>query len=117
MTIDERDIARICHEANRALQIALADPAVPVSPPWDDAPADQHLSALMGVCAHRDNPDLTPRQSHELWMEHKLAEGWVHGPVKDPEAKTHPCLVPYEELSEGDRVKDELFSAIVRALT
>lgn len=40
----------------------------------------------------------------------------VYGEVKDGEAKTHPCLVPYEQLPPAQRLKDDLFAAIVRTL-
>ncbi|MFD0468599.1 RyR domain-containing protein [Nonomuraea thailandensis] len=53
---------------------------------------------------------------HEAWCEHKRAEGWTYGPDKDPDAKTHPCLVPYDQLPVEQRVKDAVFHAIVGAL-
>jgi hypothetical protein len=37
--------------------------------------------------------------------------------VKDAELKTHPCLVPFEELPKFQQQKDRLFRAIVKALT
>lgn len=112
MLFTEQDIARTCHEANRALQIATGDPAP--SPPWDDAPEWQRTSALAGVREALDGA--RPVALHESWCELKRAEGWRHGPVKDAEAKTHPCLVPYVELPPEQRAKDALFHAIVRAL-
>jgi hypothetical protein len=56
---------------------------------------------------------MDPRDSHDCWMSHKLRAGWRYGPVKDVEAKTHPCLLPYNELSPAQRVKDDVFSAVV----
>ena len=56
----------------------------------------------------------TPEESHENWRKVKDAEGWVYGPVKDAEAKTHPCMVPYEELPSAQIIKDHLFQAVVR---
>ena len=109
-------IARVCHEANRALQIELNDPAVPVSPPWDEAPESQRSSCIDGVHGHQAEP-LTPAESHAMWLAYKEADGWVWGEVKDEAAKTHPCMVPYEELSENDRIKDLLFSSVVAALS
>jgi hypothetical protein len=37
-------------------------------------------------------------------------------PVKDETAKTHPDLVPFDDLPEHERQKDRLFMAIVHAL-
>ena len=65
---------------------------------------------------HLANPDATPEQSHESWLEQKIADGWVYGAVKDPDAKTHPCCVPYEELPVEQKAKDYLFRAVVHAL-
>ncbi|MCS6958407.1 MAG: RyR domain-containing protein, partial [Aquificaceae bacterium] len=43
---------------------------------------------------------------HNLWMEEKLSQGWTYGPVRDNEKKTHPNLVPYEELPEDVKELD-----------
>jgi hypothetical protein len=102
-------IARVCHEANRALQVLQGDPAV--SPAWDDAPDWQCASAADGVV--QALAGATPEQLHESWCEFKRADGWTYGPVKDAGARTHPCLVPYAELPAAQR----LFAAIVAALS
>jgi len=49
-------------------------------------------------------------------MADKEADGWVYGVIKDPAAKTHPCMVPFEQLPAEQRAKDLGFKAIVRAL-
>lgn len=107
-------IAAICHDANRRYCLALGDTSQPT---WEDAPAWQKESAIQGVRFHQSNPNAGPRGSHESWCRHKLADGWRHGPTKDPEAKTHPCLVPFEQLPPGQQLKDHLFVAIVHALS
>lgn len=106
-------IARVCHEANRAFQLETGDPQP--SPSWDEAPGWQRLSALEGVEKALDGA--SPEELHEAWCEFKRAHGWQHGEVKDETAKTHPCLVPYEQLPEDQRIKDDLFEAIVTALS
>jgi hypothetical protein len=40
----------------------------------------------------------------------------VHGEVKDAAAKTHPCLVDYADLPHEQKVKDDLFAAVVGVL-
>lgn len=106
-------IARVAHEINRAYCLSLGDYTQPV---WEEAPNWQRDSACKGVQAHLDNPDLTPEQSHELWMKQKVAEGWVFGVVKDGNAKTHPCIRPYSELPPEQRAKDYLFRGTVHAI-
>jgi hypothetical protein len=106
------DVARVCHEANRALQLLAGEV---VSPKWDLAPDWQRSSALEGVEAARAGE--TPEQLHESWCDYKRAEGWTYGLVKDEETRTHPCLVPYDELPPAQQRKDRVFGAIVTALT
>ena len=106
-------IARVCHEANRAYCSAIGDDSQVA---WDDAPEWQRTSAINGVHLHVDHPGLPDSASHDAWMAEKVATGWVYGPVKDAEKKTHPCIVPFNELPKEQQVKDALFAAIVRAL-
>ena len=42
---------------------------------------------------------------HEVWAAGRIADGWTKGPRND-ELKQHPCLVPYEELSETEKDYD-----------
>lgn len=111
--INVEDIARVCHEANRAYCAALGDRS---QAPWEEAPQWQRDSAVKGVVHRLDNPSAPASASHESWMAEKLATGWKHGPVKDAEKKEHPCLVLFEELPPEQQAKDRLFVAIVTAL-
>jgi hypothetical protein len=109
------DIARICHEANRALQTIQADPTIPVSPAWDDLDHETRSSAIDGV-AFLVNTGAGPAESHTNWLRFKREHGWKLGPVKDETKKEHPLMVPYELLPGSQQVKDSLFHAIVTAL-
>ena len=109
----EEVIAQVAHEVNRAYCQSIGDNS---QPSWEDAPDWQKQSALNGVEYHLANPDATPENSHENWLEAKRVDGWRYGPIKDPEAKTHPCYVPYSELPQEQRSKDYLFRAVVHAL-
>lgn len=103
-------IARACHEVNRIWCKAHGDDS---QPSWDDAPAWQQNSAIAGVIAHIEDPNMTPERSHELWMQAKHEEGWVFGPMKDESRKEHPCMLPYSELPPEQRAKDLLFTRTV----
>ncbi len=43
---------------------------------------------------------------HEVWAQNRLDEGWVYGNERNDMLKTHPCLVPYEELPEIEKEYD-----------
>lgn len=47
---------------------------------------------------------------HEVWAQNRIKEGWTYGPVRDDVNKTHPCLVPYEELPESEKEYDRATS-------
>lgn len=106
-------VARVCHEANRAYCTTTGDLSQPA---WDDAPDWQKESAIAGVAAIVDGRVTRPEDSHASWAAQKVADGWVYGPAKDPVAKTHPCLVAYEELPAEQRAKDYLFLAVAMTL-
>lgn len=43
---------------------------------------------------------------HEVWAETRIKQGWKYGEQRNDELKTHPCLIPYEELSEKEKEYD-----------
>ncbi len=106
-------IAKICHQTNKAYCETIGDDS---QPEWGLAPAWLRDSAVKGVEFHLDHPEATAAASHESWLAEKEATGWKYGPVKNPEAKEHPCFVPFSELPPEQQAKDRLFKAIVDAL-
>ena len=46
------------------------------------------------------------RNVHDVWAQGRIAEGWTYGEQRDDKKRTHPCLVPYEELSDAEREYD-----------
>jgi hypothetical protein len=104
-------IARAAHETNRAFCLAYGDFSQVA---WESAPEWQCRSAIEGVSIALAGA--TPEQQHAAWSASKFADGWVYGPVKDADAKTHPCLVAYGDLPAHQRAKDGLYIAVVRAM-
>lgn len=43
---------------------------------------------------------------HEVWAETRIKQGWKYGELRNDELKTHPCLVPYEDLPEEEKDYD-----------
>jgi hypothetical protein len=111
--VNAAQIAQVIHAANHALQLIQRDPQP--SKPWEECSAEMRANVISGVRAVQAG--LTPPESHERWRSHLAGQGWRHGPVKDDQAKTHPCMLPWADLPEHQRDKDRLFAAIVAALT
>ena len=43
---------------------------------------------------------------HEVWSLGRMKDGWTYGSERNDAQKKHPCLVPYEELSEAEKAYD-----------
>lgn len=43
---------------------------------------------------------------HDVWAATRIEQGWTYGTERDDANKKHPCLVPYEELPEEEKVYD-----------
>lgn len=69
---------------------------------------DPHLSALAErLAAH----------VHGLWMDRRARGGWTYGPRRDDARREHPGLVPYDELSEGEKDVDrQVARGVIEAL-
>jgi hypothetical protein len=113
MTKDQivANCAQAAHEMNRLYCEAVGDLS---QKRWPDAEQWQRDSAIEGVGMALNGS--SPKEQHEAWWACKLAAGWKVGPVKDPEKKEHPCMVPYSELPPEQQRKDGLYIATVRAM-
>lgn len=107
-------IAEACHEMNRAYCFLIGDNS---QVPWAVADQWQKESAVKGVAFKLANPAATPQSQHDAWCRDKIEDGWIWGSVKDADAKTHPCLKPYNTLPREQKVKDYIFQAVVKGMT
>ena len=55
-----------------------------------------------------DITELFAKNTHEVWAQQRIVEGWKYGAKRDDEKKMHPCLVPYDELPENEKEYDRL---------
>ena len=107
------NIAKVCHNANKAFCEVNNDPS---QKDWEQAEEWQRNSAIAGVKYRLENPTAPTSAQHDAWMADKVADGWAYGETKDAEKKTHPCIVPYDELPDFQKQKDALFVGIVDSL-
>ena len=50
--------------------------------------------------------EVIAKNVHEVWAQNRLDEGWVYGNERSDTLKTHPCIVPYDELPEIEKEYD-----------
>jgi ryanodine receptor 2 len=49
--------------------------------------------------------------THAVWAQQRIKDGWTWGPKRDDQAKRHPGLVPYVKLSESEKDYDRVVSS------
>lgn len=54
--------------------------------------------------------EILAKNTHDVWAAGRIAEGWTYGEKRDDANKKHPCLVPYEDLTESEKEYDRATS-------
>lgn len=60
----------------------------------------EFLALVQQIILTRDLLEKLSASAHEIFCEAKKADGFTYGPEKSQERKTHPLLIPYEDLPE-----------------
>lgn len=50
--------------------------------------------------------EMIAKNVHEVWSVGRMKDGWTYGEERNDVEKKHPCLVPYEELTEAEKEFD-----------
>ena len=103
--------AEFIYEAARLAGIAARAPIIPVA--WNERELDfreQMLKVIERQCGPQHSN--SPEELHGSWMQAYFAMGWVYGEKYDRENRVHPDLVPYDQLGQLERDKDEVFVAL-----
>lgn len=102
--------AHFVYEVCRIEAIASGRPIVPEV--WEERPEDFREQMSKTVDRIIANPDTTPEAEHDSWVRAYVAMGWTWGAQRDPIAKTHPDMVPFDQLSPLEQEKDAVFLAV-----
>ena len=103
--------ALFVYEGARLQAACMQAPIVPE--PWlerDPAFRRQFVATVEMMCGDFRQND--PAKLHDDWVEAYEKMGWKYGAVRDVEAKTHPDMVPYDDLGPLEKAKDEVFVAL-----
>lgn len=50
--------------------------------------------------------ELMAKNVHEVWAQTRIRQGWRFGNRRSDVLRTHPCLVPYDELPNEEKEYD-----------
>lgn len=99
------------YEGARMQAVAMDAPVVPE--PWgfrEEAFKAQFREVIDMMCS--DDRKTSPEELHDDWVKAYEAMGWRYGPVRDVDAKTHPDMVPFDDLGFREQIKDAVFVAL-----
>jgi len=80
---------------------------------WSERDEKFRLQMTEYVGSLRGKTLPTPEEAHDSWWRKYEEMGWKYGEVRDTTAKTHPDMVPFNELPKDEQDKDEIFLALV----
>lgn len=118
--MNQETLERVCHmvhEVMRVYRIRSGEfqEGEDLILTWHSTPAWVKKAVKRMVIAGLANrSSLTPDKIHRMWAYGKILDGWVYGSSLDPEAKTHPRLVSYQELDDISREKNRMVCAIIK---
>lgn len=103
--------AEFVYDAARLAAIASGAPVVPIMWAAREAAFKAQFLAMIGrQCG--ENHSMSPEELHGSWMQSYISMGWTYGETYDRDSKTHPDLVPYAQLGQLERDKDDVFIAL-----
>jgi hypothetical protein len=108
--ITEEQIAKVCHEVNRAYCQALGDNS---QPPWKNASALKKSNTLQAVRNYILSISAETEKSRASAEAQEIVESWVNGPEKYPDlgVTTRLGVLPPEL-----QAREDMFVAVVRAV-
>ena len=71
----------------------------------------QRRIKAMKECAARSTSD---QERHDSWMKMHVDSGWVYGPEFNSELKTHPNLMPWNDLPAAVKSKARIFDIVAK---
>lgn len=54
--------------------------------------------------------ELLADNAHAVWGKQRMDAGWTYGPMRNDETKQHPGLIPYAQLTEGEKDYDRVMA-------
>lgn len=104
-------LAESCHEATKVISEQILSEE---KKEWKLIDSKTKAKLLNAVNRAIEEKITDPAIAHANWITDMEKDGWQYGDKLDEENKTHPCMVPYDQLPVGQQTKDYIFLAILK---
>jgi hypothetical protein len=103
--------AEFVYEGARIQAIAVDAPVIPEL--WN-AREEKFRTQFLEIIDRQMGPirSSSPAELHGSWVQSYITMGWTYGPERSVEHKTHPDMVPYDQLEQREQDKDAVFIAL-----
>ncbi len=108
----EKERARLIYEATR-IEAEWSERSI-VPEQWkrrDEKFKKQFVNIINKYLLKEKLP--TPEEAHQSWMDSYFKMGWKYGKKRNIIKRTHPDLLPFNELPKDERDKDAIFLVFV----
>jgi hypothetical protein len=114
MSYTNEQVALVCYEACRAIQMVAGDHTIPhgsAAPLWAMKAVNAQVDVLVNAKA------AIPQDLHDVWQQFMRAAGWRPGVLRAPERLEHPWLCPWADLPESARAGYRVVIAVFEGMT
>jgi len=61
--------------------------------------------------------EILSENTHKVWADARIKNGWTYGPYRNDNKKETPCLVPYNALPDSEKEYDRILTVnILKAI-
>jgi hypothetical protein len=104
--------SQFVYDGARMAAIASEAPIVPEPWCYREEPFKAQFRKVIDRQCGPGDVSHSPEALHNDWWKAYEDMGWVYGEMRDKEKKTHPDMVPYDQLGQLEQDKDAVFVAL-----
>ena len=112
MNKDYYKLAKMCHDTVMQIKKYNNEPDWNIS--FDDETTENKNMLYEFIQNIIKNPDITGEKIHNDWANYKIKNGWKYGRQTDRKNKIHNCLIPFDELTPLQKLKDDVIITIIK---
>jgi len=110
------DIVRGCKVAYTLSNVIRELNNEDVGVPFEALEYQTRMLYIDNAIAVLRDPFMSVKDNHNVWMDLRIDNGWKYGATTNRHKKISDCLVPFEKLSDLQKLKDVVFIDTIHLL-